>query len=71
MFYLFKNELNFRSDSYKDELAFAAAFMAFATGEAKYKTAAANFWTQFALGPVQVNFDWSSKDAGVAVRIYL
>jgi len=45
--------------------------MAFATGEVKYKTAAANFWTQFALGGVQVNFDWSSKDAGVAVRIFI
>ena len=50
-------------------MTFAAAFMAFATGEAKYKTAAANFWTQFALGPVQVYFDWGSKHAGVAVRI--
>ena len=50
-------------------MTFAAAFMAFATGEAKYKTAAANFWTQFALGPVQVYFDWGSKHAGVAVRV--
>jgi len=59
--------LVFRSENYQDELTFAAAFLAFATGEQVYKTAAANFWTKFGLGWVQPYFDWGSKNAGIAV----
>jgi len=41
--------------------------MAWATGEQAFKTAAANYWTQFGFGAVQPSFDWDTKNAGIAV----
>ncbi len=51
-------------------MTFAAAMMAWATGEQSYRTAAANFWTQFGFGYPREYFDWDSKNAGIAV-IYI
>ena len=41
--------------------------MAWATGEQAFKTAAANYWTQFGFGYVHPYFDWDTKNAGIAV----
>jgi len=60
--------LLYRSSGYEDELTFAAGMMAWATGEQPYKTAAANYWTQFGFGQdVEPSFNWDFKTAGVAV----
>lgn len=60
----------FSSGGYDDELTFAAAMMAWATNETSFKTAAANFWTQFGFGRVQPYFDWGNKHAGIAVSFF-
>jgi hypothetical protein len=55
---------------FNDELGWAAAWLAKATGEATYLQKAEAFYTQFSLGDRPSEFGWDNKFAGVQVLMY-
>lgn len=62
------------SDGYKDELAWAAAWLAKATGESNYTETARELFNKGSLcdedDEVPTEFDWDSKTVGVYVVMY-
>lgn len=57
---------------YGDELAWAALWLARATGDESYLTKAEGHWAEFSLGSAEVvQFAWDDKHAGVFALFYL
>jgi len=60
-------EIKRRSFDYTDELTFAAAWIAYATGDEFFKTESRSKYNEFNMGDGGAFFDWGEKRPGVAV----